>query len=120
KKSAKAKKVAATKPKPTKNKAPVKVDRGTGLNVLSEEALSEDAQLKEATKRSKKEFHASHVSGLGDGIDFESGVLDEQHHKTSGIDEGTSTKPGEVMNDDLYESMIKHLALFHRIYVINL
>ncbi|GJU22481.1 hypothetical protein Tco_1155823 [Tanacetum coccineum] len=30
----------------------------------------------------------------GDGTDFESGVPDEQHRKTSGIDEGTGTKPG--------------------------
>ncbi|GJW09644.1 retrovirus-related pol polyprotein from transposon TNT 1-94 [Tanacetum coccineum] len=36
KKFAKAKKVAATKPKPTKKKAPIKADRGKGLNVLSE------------------------------------------------------------------------------------
>ncbi|GKA11688.1 hypothetical protein Tco_0691234, partial [Tanacetum coccineum] len=94
KKSAKARKVTATKPKPTKKKAPVKADRGKGLNVLSEVALSEAAQLKEATKRSKKEFHASHASGLGDGTDLGSGVPDEQHRKTSGIDEGTGTKPG--------------------------
>ncbi|GJY15621.1 hypothetical protein Tco_0386043 [Tanacetum coccineum] len=63
KKSAKAKKFIATKPKPTKKKAPVKADRGKGLNVLSEVALSKAAQLKEATKRSKKEFHTSHASG---------------------------------------------------------
>nr|GEU37474.1 hypothetical protein [Tanacetum cinerariifolium] len=40
-------KKAATKPKPIKKKAPVKVDRGKGLNVLSEVALSDAAQLKE-------------------------------------------------------------------------
>ncbi|GKC53544.1 hypothetical protein Tco_1076289 [Tanacetum coccineum] len=84
----------ATKPKPTKKKAPVKADRGKGLNVLSEVALSEAAQLKEATKRSKKDFHISHASGSGDGTDFESGVPDEQQRKISGTDEGTGTKPG--------------------------
>nr|GEU71636.1 retrovirus-related Pol polyprotein from transposon TNT 1-94 [Tanacetum cinerariifolium] len=83
KKSAKAKKVDATKHKPTKKKAPVKVDRGKGLNILLKVALSEPTQLKEATKRSKKEFHASHASGSGNGTNFESGVLDEQHRKTS-------------------------------------
>ncbi|GJW35961.1 hypothetical protein Tco_0058881 [Tanacetum coccineum] len=36
-----------TKPKPTKKKAPVKADRGKSLNVFSEVALSEAAQLKE-------------------------------------------------------------------------
>ncbi|GJS11712.1 hypothetical protein Tco_0368508 [Tanacetum coccineum] len=40
-KPAKAKKVAATKPKPTMKKALVKADRGNSLNVLSEVALSE-------------------------------------------------------------------------------
>ncbi|GJY90678.1 hypothetical protein Tco_0505874 [Tanacetum coccineum] len=94
KKSAKVKKVATAKPKPTKNKAPVKCDRGKGLNVLSEVALSEAAQLKESTKQSKKDFHISQAGGSGDGTDFESGVLDEQHLKTTGADEGTGTIPG--------------------------
>ncbi|GJV11068.1 hypothetical protein Tco_1352609 [Tanacetum coccineum] len=71
KKSTKDKKVAAPKPKPTKKKTLFKVDRGKGLNVLSEVALSEAAQLKEATKRSKKDFHISQASGSGDGNDFE-------------------------------------------------
>ncbi|GJW83399.1 hypothetical protein Tco_0156544 [Tanacetum coccineum] len=88
KKYAKVKKVATAKPKPTKKKAPVKADRGKGLNVLSEVALSEAVQLKKATKRSKKDFHISQASGSGDGTDFESGVPDEQHLKTTGADEG--------------------------------
>ncbi|GJV39651.1 hypothetical protein Tco_1418091 [Tanacetum coccineum] len=65
KKYAKAKKVVATKPKQTKKKVRVKADRGKGLNVLSEVALSKDAELKEVTKRSKKDFHISHESGSG-------------------------------------------------------
>ncbi|GKA69214.1 hypothetical protein Tco_0775278, partial [Tanacetum coccineum] len=84
----------ATKPKQTKKKAPVKADRGKGLNVLSEVALSEVAQLKEVTKRSKKDFHISHESGSGDGTDFESGVPDEQQRNISSTDEGTGTKLG--------------------------
>ncbi|GKF60149.1 hypothetical protein Tco_0176935, partial [Tanacetum coccineum] len=83
----------ATKPKLTKNKASVKDDRGKGLNVLSKVTLSEVAQLKEATKQSKKDFHISHASGSGDGTDFESGVLDEQQRKISSTDERTGTKP---------------------------
>ncbi|GJY52182.1 hypothetical protein Tco_0443029 [Tanacetum coccineum] len=99
-KSAKAKKdipstkKPATKPKPTKKKAPIKADRGKGLNVLSEVALSKEAQLKEVTKRSKKDFHISHASGLGDGTYFKLGVPDERQYKISGADEGTGTKPG--------------------------
>ncbi|GJY32584.1 hypothetical protein Tco_0417053 [Tanacetum coccineum] len=94
KKSTKAKKVAAPKPKPTKKKTLFKADRGKGLNVLSEVALSEAAQLKEATKRSKKDLHISQASGSGDGTDFESGVPDEQHLKTTGADERTGIIPG--------------------------
>ncbi|GKD86906.1 hypothetical protein Tco_1358060, partial [Tanacetum coccineum] len=105
KKSAKAKKVTTTKPKPTKKKAPVSTNRCKGLNVLSEVALSKVARLKEATKQSKKDFHISHVSGSGDGTNFESGVPDGQHHKTSGTDEGTKDDDdeddeGNDANDD--------------------
>ncbi|GKE91185.1 hypothetical protein Tco_1572280 [Tanacetum coccineum] len=99
KKSAKAKKVASTKPKPTKKKALVKADKGKGLNVLLDVALSEADQLKEATKRSEKDFHITQSSGSSDGTNFELGVPDEQHHKTSGTDEGIGTKPG-VPNDE--------------------
>ncbi|GKB81107.1 hypothetical protein Tco_0948002 [Tanacetum coccineum] len=84
----------ATKPKLTKKKAPVKADRGKGLNVLSAVALSETTQLKEAAKQSKKDFHISYASGSGDGTDFESRVPDEQQRKISGTDKGTGTKPG--------------------------
>ncbi|GJT56427.1 retrovirus-related pol polyprotein from transposon TNT 1-94 [Tanacetum coccineum] len=88
------KKKPASKPKPTKKKAPVEGDRGKGLNVLSEVALSEAAQLKEATKRSKKDFRIPQASSSGDGTVFESGVPNEKQHKTSGTNEGISTKPG--------------------------
>ncbi|GJT97684.1 hypothetical protein Tco_1093202 [Tanacetum coccineum] len=75
-------------------KAPSKGDRSKGIEILSDVALSEAAQLKEATKRSKKDFHISQAYGSGDGTDLDSGVPDEQQHKTSGTDEGTSTKLG--------------------------
>ncbi|GKC01031.1 hypothetical protein Tco_0987167 [Tanacetum coccineum] len=83
----------ATKPKPTTKKAPVKADRGKSLNILSEVALSEAAQLKEVTKRSNKDFHVSHASGSGDGTDFQSGVPDEQQRQISG-------DSGEEEDDD--------------------
>ncbi|GJU52238.1 hypothetical protein Tco_1225952 [Tanacetum coccineum] len=102
KKSARAKKFAAPKPKPTKKKTPVKANRGKGLNVLSEVALSEAAQLTEATKRSKKYFHISQESVSGDGTNFESGVPDEQHLKITGADEGTCIIPG-VLNVPKYD-----------------
>ncbi|GKD67920.1 hypothetical protein Tco_1322010 [Tanacetum coccineum] len=78
----------------SKKKAPAKADRSKGIEILYDVALSEAAQLKEATKRSKKDFHVSQASGSGDGTDLESRVPDEQQRKISGIDEGTDIIPG--------------------------
>ncbi|GJR50179.1 hypothetical protein Tco_1400700, partial [Tanacetum coccineum] len=75
--------------KSDKNKQPAKMPQAKGLDVLSKVALTEAEQLKLATKRSKTQFHISQASGSGDGTDFESGVPDEQHLKTTGADEGT-------------------------------
>nr|GEW45113.1 hypothetical protein [Tanacetum cinerariifolium] len=75
-------------------KAPAKDDRSKSIEILSDVALSEATQLKEATKRSKKDFHISQESGSGEGTNFESGVPDEKHRKKSSTDEGTGTKPG--------------------------
>nr|GFA44250.1 hypothetical protein [Tanacetum cinerariifolium] len=58
---------------------------------LLDTALTEAAQLKEAIKQSKKDFHISHATSSGDGTDFESMVPNE---KISGTDEGAGTKPG--------------------------
>ncbi|GJW01270.1 hypothetical protein Tco_1556521 [Tanacetum coccineum] len=88
----------ATKPKPTKKKASDKANRGKSLNILSEVALSEAAQLKEVTKLSKKDFNISHASGSSDGTDFQSGVPDEQQRQISGTDEGGDS--GEEEDDD--------------------
>ncbi|GJY82910.1 hypothetical protein Tco_0496286 [Tanacetum coccineum] len=93
KKDVPSKKKPTSIPKLTKKKALVEGDRGKGLNVLSEIALSEAAQLKEATKQSKKYFHISQASGSGDGTNFEYGVPDKQQRKTSSADEGIGTKP---------------------------
>ncbi|GKC89739.1 hypothetical protein Tco_1150388, partial [Tanacetum coccineum] len=70
--------VISSEETPSKKKLPKLRKIGKDLNVLLEVALSEAAQLKEATKQSKKDFHVSQESGSGDGTDFESGVTDEQ------------------------------------------
>ncbi|GJU49203.1 hypothetical protein Tco_1218758 [Tanacetum coccineum] len=67
--------------------------KSKGLTVPSEVALSEADQKKLATKRSKKEFHSSHASGSGDGVDIQSKVPDEQQHTVSGTNEGAGDKP---------------------------
>ncbi|GKE86434.1 hypothetical protein Tco_1560176, partial [Tanacetum coccineum] len=65
----------------------------TGLETLFEIALTETEQLKIATKRSRIQTHISQASGLGDGVDILSKVLDEQVHKKTGTDEGAGDKP---------------------------
>ncbi|GJV50698.1 putative ribonuclease H-like domain-containing protein [Tanacetum coccineum] len=92
--SAKRDKAAKMKKSATKSK---------DLTVLSEVALSEADQMKLATKRSKKEFHSSHASGSGDGVDIQSKVPDEQQHTVSGTNEGAGDKP-EVPDVPEYRS----------------
>nr|GEW37587.1 hypothetical protein [Tanacetum cinerariifolium] len=73
-----------------KKKAHAKADRSKGIEILSDIALSKASQLKEAIKRSKKDYHISQASGSGNGTDFESGVPNELQRKTSGSDEGAN------------------------------
>ncbi|GKE65674.1 hypothetical protein Tco_1519835, partial [Tanacetum coccineum] len=56
-----------------------------------------------ATKRSKTQFHISHASGSGDGVDTQLKVPDEQHLKMTSADEGTGTIPGDP-DVPIYES----------------
>ncbi|GJR30020.1 hypothetical protein Tco_1106252 [Tanacetum coccineum] len=72
---------------------PVQATKGTRLK----------KKAKLATKRSKTQFHSSHASSSGDGVDTQSKVPDDQQQKTSGTDEGTGTKPG-VPDVPIYES----------------
>ncbi|GJU54326.1 hypothetical protein Tco_1228040 [Tanacetum coccineum] len=74
--------------------------KSKGLTVLSEVALTETDQMKLATKRSKKEFHGSHASGLGDGVDIQSKVPDEKLQTVSGTNKGAGDKPEENDEDD--------------------
>ncbi|GJY40310.1 hypothetical protein Tco_0427580 [Tanacetum coccineum] len=60
-------------------------------------------QMKLATKRSLKEFHISHASGSGDGVDILSKVPDEQQQTESGTNEGAGDKP-EVPDVPEYRS----------------
>ncbi|GJR11858.1 retrovirus-related pol polyprotein from transposon TNT 1-94 [Tanacetum coccineum] len=92
--SAKGDKAAKMKQSTTKSK---------GLTMLSEVALSEADQMKLATKRSKKEFHNSHISGSGDGVNIQSKVPDEQQHTVSGTNKGAGDKP-EVPDVPEYRS----------------
>ncbi|GJS81192.1 hypothetical protein Tco_0747733 [Tanacetum coccineum] len=87
----------------TKEKQPATKSKAKGLTVLSEVALTEDEQMKLATKRSRIQTHSSHASGSGDGVDTLSKVPDEQPQKKSGTDEGAGDKP-EVPDVPEYNS----------------
>ncbi|GKD98633.1 hypothetical protein Tco_1382530 [Tanacetum coccineum] len=62
--------------------------KSKGLTVLSEVALNEAQLMKIANERSKIQTHSSHASGLGDGVDIQSKVPDEQQQNISGTIEG--------------------------------
>nr|GEW82957.1 hypothetical protein [Tanacetum cinerariifolium] len=66
-------------------------------------ASKEAEQIKLATKRNKEDFHISQARGLGDGVDTQSKVLDEQEQKTYGTNKGTGTILG-VPDVPPYES----------------
>ncbi|GJZ93293.1 hypothetical protein Tco_0665358 [Tanacetum coccineum] len=78
----------------SQKKVPAKVDRGKGMDLLSNVALLKAAQLKKPLKKSKQDTNMLHASGLGDGVGSQPKVPDESQDKTTVINEGTGTKPG--------------------------
>ncbi|GJT74186.1 hypothetical protein Tco_1040911 [Tanacetum coccineum] len=92
--SAKGDKAAKIKQSATKSK---------GLAVLSKVALSEADQMKLATKRSKKEFYSSHVSGSGAGNKPE--VPDVPEYRSKSKEESWIFSQGEDEEEnDKYNS----------------
>ncbi|GKE56359.1 hypothetical protein Tco_1495544, partial [Tanacetum coccineum] len=88
-------KATAKVTKSGKKKQPAK-----GLETLSEIALTEAAQMKIVTKRSKTQFHSSHASGLGtdEGIGVSLGVPDIPTYESE--DEQISWKSSEENDDE--------------------
>ncbi|GJY18265.1 hypothetical protein Tco_0389756 [Tanacetum coccineum] len=78
-----------------KKKTPAKVERGKGMDLLSDVALLEVIQLKKTLKKSKLETHKLHASGLVDGVISQPKVPDEQEDKTTG-----DSSDGERNDDD--------------------
>nr|GEU66883.1 retrovirus-related Pol polyprotein from transposon TNT 1-94 [Tanacetum cinerariifolium] len=82
-------------PKPAKKvKAPAKAAKSNGIDLLSEAALLEEAQLKKALKKSKQETSIHQAGGSSEGADFESKVPDEPKGKSIETSKGTSLKLG--------------------------
>nr|GEW24124.1 hypothetical protein [Tanacetum cinerariifolium] len=74
----------------SKKKAPAKVDRCKGMNLLSDVALLEAAQLKKVLKRSKQDTHIPHKSGSNS---FES-------ENESWEESGDDSKDDDISDDD--------------------
>ncbi|GKD25225.1 hypothetical protein Tco_1231439, partial [Tanacetum coccineum] len=85
----------------SKKKPPTKVDRGKGMDLLSEAALLEAAQIKKTLKKSTLETHKLHASGLGDGVGSQPKVPDEQQDNTTGINKGTDDDSNDDDSDDV-------------------
>ncbi|GJV14731.1 hypothetical protein Tco_1360054 [Tanacetum coccineum] len=92
-------------PVKTKSTGKEKVDvtRGKGIELLSEVALTEEAQMKEVRKKSLRDFHKTHPSGSGTVAKKPPSVDKITPTVTS---EGTGDKPGvpDVTEDDSTES----------------
>ncbi|GJQ93481.1 hypothetical protein Tco_0004620 [Tanacetum coccineum] len=87
----------------SKEKEKVDVTRGKGIELLSEVALTEEAQMKEVRKKSLRDFHKTHPSGSGTVAEKPPSVDKITPTVTS---EGTGDKPGvpDVTEDDSTES----------------
>ncbi|GJZ18453.1 hypothetical protein Tco_0554576 [Tanacetum coccineum] len=81
-----------------KKKTPAKVDRGKGMDLLSNVALLEAAQIKKTLKKSKLETHKLHAIGSDDGVGSLPKFLDEQEDKTTGDSDDDDSN--EVTKDD--------------------
>ncbi|GJR41941.1 hypothetical protein Tco_1310044 [Tanacetum coccineum] len=88
-----------------KKKAPATIVKSKGINLLSEAALLEEAQLKKVLKKSKQEITIHQAGGSGDGTGSKPGVPDEPKGKSVDIHEGTRDSGNEAneQSDDDYE-----------------
>ncbi|GKB23162.1 hypothetical protein Tco_0862563 [Tanacetum coccineum] len=82
----------------SKKKAPAKVDRGKGMDLLSIVALLEAAQLKKVLKKSKQDTHMLHASGSGTGT--KPGVPDVPKDQSESENETLRNSEDDDSNDD--------------------
>ncbi|GJQ90845.1 hypothetical protein Tco_0001984 [Tanacetum coccineum] len=75
----------------SKKKEKVNVDKGKGIELLSEVVLTEEAQMKEVCKKSMRDFHKTHLSG---SCKVSKIPQSTEKIKPSITNEGTGAKPG--------------------------
>nr|GEY19780.1 hypothetical protein [Tanacetum cinerariifolium] len=85
--------------KSNKQKQPAKIPNTKGLDVLTEVALTKAEQIKLTTKRSKKDFHMSHASGSGDGVDTHQDE-DDADEETDKNDDNDEEEEEEKADDE--------------------
>nr|GFB35140.1 hypothetical protein [Tanacetum cinerariifolium] len=90
-------------------KVPAKPERRNGIKLRYDVALLEEAQLKKALKRSKRETNIHQSGGSSGGADFKLKVPDELKVKSIDISKGTGLKPGvpDVFKGDSSKSEYK-------------
>ncbi|GJT42803.1 retrovirus-related pol polyprotein from transposon TNT 1-94 [Tanacetum coccineum] len=87
-----------------KKKTLAKVDRGKDMDLLSNVALLDAAQLKKTLKKSKLQTHKLHESGSGDGFSSQPKVPDELEDKTTGTNKGTADDDKKASDSENIDS----------------
>nr|GFB24097.1 hypothetical protein [Tanacetum cinerariifolium] len=77
----------------SKKKAPTKVAKCKGIELISDDALLKEAHLKKDLKRSKRETTIHQESTVSEGADSESKVPNEPKGKSIDTSKGTGVKP---------------------------
>nr|GEV12788.1 NADH dehydrogenase subunit 2, mitochondrial [Tanacetum cinerariifolium] len=90
----------------TKKKKKVDVTRGKGIELLSQEALTKDAQFEEVQNKSMRDFHKTRPSGSDTVTKTTSSV---SKIKLSATSKGTGVKPGvpDVAKEESSESEVE-------------
>ncbi|GJR52892.1 hypothetical protein Tco_1403413 [Tanacetum coccineum] len=83
-------------PKPAKKakKALAKAERSKGIELLSDAILLEEAQMKKALRRIKRDTTIHQAGGSSEGVDFKIEFHDKPKGKLIDTSEGTGLKPG--------------------------
>ncbi|GJU07294.1 hypothetical protein Tco_1123724 [Tanacetum coccineum] len=90
----------------SRQKTTVQAQKHKGINMLSEAALLEEAQMKKAIKKSKQETHFQHqAGGSNNGAGSQPEVPDEPKGQSVDTSEGAGSRPevpdvSEVMSSD--------------------
>nr|GEX64603.1 hypothetical protein [Tanacetum cinerariifolium] len=94
---------SGAEPPKSKTKYKKKADEPVTSSKSKTAPTSKGSRLKSSAKRSKKDFHMSHASDSGDGVNIQSKVPDEQLQKVTGTYKGDGVRP-EVPDVPKYAS----------------